>query len=366
MQGKTKTDASVGQWLLNDDVVLLRWWASDRSQVMPGGPAELVLGADESCWLRLEDERGRASRRHATLQSVDAKWLLRDAGSRNGMLVDNVKCSEVALEPGMEIWLGGVTLVAESARSMDLRAFLKRVLGWTDDCMRAVDLASRSIRIATRRHAALVLCGEDDLVLLARALHRRVLGIDRPFVVCDPRRKRAGENVRAAENYQSGMEAMRAAKHGSLCLWSKKLPSDFDEMKVALADPDARVQLVVCVTDTRDAEAFGAIPIAVPSLRERARDLPRIVDEYARDLTAELGVPRKSFSRSDQAWVVEHGSSSLPEIEKVIGRILRVREAGGDLTRAAGLLGMDRWSLDKWVKRHNPPVPIEKSPKKTK
>src|SRR5689334_17326100 len=118
MQAKTKTDASVGRWLLNDEVVLLRWWASERTQVIPGGTKELVLGADESCWLQLEDDRGRASRKHATLRSVDGKWLLQDAGSRNGMLVDSVKCSEVELEPGMEVWFGGVTLVAESARSM--------------------------------------------------------------------------------------------------------------------------------------------------------------------------------------------------------------------------------------------------------
>lgn len=364
MQGRTKTDASATRWQLNDDVILLRHWATERCHVMPRGSEELVIGSDESCWLRLEDER--VSRKHATLRWTDGTWVLRDAGSRNGVLADGVKCREMVLEPGMEVRLGGVTLVAESGQSMALRAFLARLLGWASDCGRAVDLAVRSIRIATRRHAALVLCGEDDLVLLARALHLRVFGAVRPFIVCDPRRKRTGENVRAAANYQSGMEALRAAKHGSLCIWNRKLPSDFDEMKLTLADPDTRVQLVVCVTKPRDAEAFGAIPIAIPSLRERPHDLPRIVDEYAHEVTASLGVPRKSFSRSDQDWVVEHSSSSLPEIEKMILRLLRIREVGGDLTRAASLLGMDRWSLDKWVQRNKPPVPVEKSKKKSK
>jgi hypothetical protein len=58
--------------------------------------------------------------------------------------------------------------------------------GWSDE--RAVDLALRSLALALDYRAALVLCGDGDLVPIAWALHRHTLGADRPFIVCDPRR----------------------------------------------------------------------------------------------------------------------------------------------------------------------------------
>lgn len=70
--------------------------------------------------------------------------------------------------------------------SAALRGFLEQLLGWSNE--RTVDLAIRSLKLAAEHQAALVLCGEDDLVPIAWALHRRTLGADRPFIVCDPRR----------------------------------------------------------------------------------------------------------------------------------------------------------------------------------
>jgi len=372
MQGPTTKDAGLEQWQLTDDVIGLRLWATDRNRLMPvpmedllAPPEELVIGAGEASWLRLEDPQGRVSRRHATLSFRDGKWLLRDTGSTNGLVVNGVKCVEVVLEAGMEIWLGGVTLVAESKRSVAVRGFLARLLGWGEGSMQAIDLALRSIRVAAIRCAPLVLCGEDELVLVARALHRRVLGAERPFIVCDPRRKRTDPNVRSPENYQSGMEGLRAAKHGTLCIWNRPLPSDFAEMQSALGNPDTRVQLVVCVTEPCDAEAFSAFVINVPALSGRASDLPRIVEEYAHDITYELEEPRNSFGRSDQEWAIERASSSLPEIEKAILRVLVLRQFDGNRTLAAAKLGMDPWSLNKWAKRRDAPVPAEKGSKRS-
>jgi hypothetical protein len=56
----------------------------------------------------------------------------------------------------------------------ELRAFLARMLGWSNE--RAVDLALRSLALALDHRAALVLCGEGDLVPIAWALHRHTLG----------------------------------------------------------------------------------------------------------------------------------------------------------------------------------------------
>lgn len=352
MQGPTNTDAGADRWQINDDVIRLRRWGTDQCHVLPATPgSDLIIGSGVTCWLRLEDTRGRVSRQHASLSRKDGKWVMRDAGSKNGIVVEGVRRDELVLEPGLEIWIGGVTLCAESGRSVALRAFLARLLGWTSDHAQNVDLALRSVRNAATRQVALVLCGDDDLVALARALHRLALGADRPFVVCDPRRERADENVRAAENYRSGLEALGAAKHGSLCIWSNKLPRDFRDVKVALQEPDARVLLIVCARRAAEAEAFGVVPIAIPPLSGRAPELPRIVEEYVQDAAAALGVPRTSFLAEDRAWVAAHASESLAEIEKATLRVLAIRQAGGNMTGAATRLGMARWSLSKWAER---------------
>jgi len=250
-------------------------------------------------------------------------------------------------------------LVAESLRSIALRGFLGRLLGWSPEHMQDVDLALRATRIAKRRQGALVLCGKDKLALLARSLHHRVLGADRPFVMCDPRRGRVDESIRAALNYQSAMEALPAARDGSLCIWTSPPPPDIAELKLALKNPDTRVQLIVCGTDPREAELLGVLPIAVPMLSSRTKDLPRIIEEYAHEITADLGLDRSSFPRGDQSWVLHHSSGSLPEIEQAIFRILRLREVDGDRNEAADLLGMSKSYLNKWIKSRNPPIPMK-------
>jgi len=359
MQGATNCDARADRWQINDDVIRLRQWATERSQVLPTAPGdEWLIGSGESCWLKLDDASRRVSRTHARLSRKDGAWVLRDAGSTNGMMVDGARRAEIVLEPGLEVWLGGVTMIAESGRSVALRGFLGRVLGWTSDRIRAIDLALRSIRMAAARQAALVLCGDDDLVTLARAVHQRALGDGRPFIVCDPRRQRSAESVRAAENVRTGMDALGAARHGSLCIWSHKPPRDFADLRRALQDPDTRVQLVVCARQPAEAEAFGAAPITIPPLARRSRELPRIIEEYAHEAAAELGLARASFARSDRDWVLEHASASLSEIDKTTLRLLALRDAGGNLNRAAARLGMARWSLAKWAVRRDLPLGV--------
>jgi hypothetical protein len=282
--------------------------------------------------------------------------MLRDAGSKNGIYVHGKLRAEIELEPGLEILIGGVPLVAESTRLIALREFLCRLLGWTSDRVRTVDLALRAIRHATLHQCALVLCAGDDSASIARTVHRRMFGAERPFVMCDPDRQRVDENVRAAQNYNVGMEALAAAKHGTLCIWNNKLPRDFAAMNAALQNADGRPLLIVCTHQPHEAEAFGAAPVTVPHLRERKAELPRIIDEYALEACAELGLPRARFPNEDRAWVVEHEASSLSKIEKATLRLRAIRAADGKMRSAAALLGMSRAALTRWVGRRKLPM----------
>ena len=352
----TRPDTAAREWSLDDDVIRLRQWGTDRIHVLPAPPGdEWLVGSAPACSLALTDPL--VSRRHARLLHDGARWTLRDLGSKNGLRLDGAHVDWFALEPCVEIGIGGTTLIAESDRSIALRAFVARILGWTSDRAADVDQALRAIRLAATRRAALVLSGPRDLVSIAHALHRHAIGADRPFVVCDPRRQEAEESVRAAANYESATAALEAATGGSLCVWRSRLPRDFPNALVRIREPAARVQLIICSHKRVRQDAHLAAPIEVPPLERRARELRRIVEEYALDALAELGEPRASFTAADRDWILEHEASSLADIERATLRLIALRTSG-NVNRAAARLGIAHVSLSRWIGRRKLPVDV--------
>jgi hypothetical protein len=354
MTGATKTDLGMDAWMIDDDIIRMREWGGDRCYPLPADPgAEVTIGSASTCSLVLNDPSGRLSRQHARLTREGARWVVRDLDSKNGMRVDGVRRPKVQLEPGSELSLGGIMLIAESPRLIALRGYLARLLGWDDDHGETVDLGLRSVRMAATQRAALVLCGEGDLIPIARGLHRYSAGDSRPFVLCDPRRRATGENA-ALENYPSGLAALRAAAGGSVCVWLKRLPRDFTELTVGLRDPGTRVQLIACGLRPSDRKEIVSAPIEIPALSTRADEIDRIIDEYANDAAHALrsGV---LFNKVDRDWVRRYSATSLPEIEKGTLRLIALREAG-NVARAAALLGMAHASLGEWIGRRRLPM----------
>lgn len=349
----TKTDLGVDAWMIDDELVRLREWGSERNYPLPSDSEdEVTIGSSETCSLRLIDPTGRMSRQHARLMRDGTRWVARDLDSKNGLRLDGVRRPKVLLEPGSELGLGGITLIAESPRVIALRDYLARILGWTEDRSEAVDLALRAVRLAATRRAALALCGDGDLVPIARGLHRYSLGADRPFVLCDPRRRATTENA-TLENHTSAMSALHAAPGGSICVWPKRLPRDFAELTTALRDPSTRVQLIACGQRPSDRKDLVSAPIEIPPLSTRADELDRIVDEYARDAREALGITMV-FTPADRDWVLRHSAASLPEIQKGTLRLVALREAG-NVAKAATMLGMAHASLGEWIGRRRLP-----------
>jgi hypothetical protein len=163
----------------------------------------------------------------------------------------------------------------------ELRGFVARLLGWARE--REVEQSLASIELAAAGCAHLVLCGAGDLVPIAYALHRRTLGSDKPFIVCDPRRGNTVASVRSPGNHKSGAAAILAAAGWTLCVRFSRLPRDFaflvETIRVARA-----VQYVICAGEECDLHPLLVVPVPIrlPLLRDRADELPRIVDEYAR------------------------------------------------------------------------------------
>ena len=117
-------------------------------------------------------------------------------------------------------------------------------------------------------------------------------------------------------------------------MWGSRLPRDFPQVRRTLREPDARVQLVYCSSKRDSSDGLLSSPIDIPPLTRRASELPRIIDEYARDAIAELGATRDAFTKQEHAWVTEHAATSLGEIEKATLRLTAIRMYGS-IGRAA-------------------------------
>ena len=225
----------------------------------------------------------------------------------------------------------------------ELRRFLARILGWSDEHRAAIEHALRSIQLAITYRAALVLLGDPvDAVPIAEALHRRTLGAARPFVL----------QARRRTDRESGAAAVQAARGGSLCVIRDELPRDFSSVVPMVRDPAAGVQLIVCgnVSHARHPFLVLPVPIQVPPLAARASDLPRIVEEFAHDAIATLGAFQRDFTDADRGWVVEHAATEWAEIERATMRIVALRNSS-TITEAAERLGMVPVTLRKWI--HN-------------
>lgn len=247
----------------------------------------------------------------------------------------------------------GGDVAVSATDSAALRRFMRRLLGRSED--RAVELAIRSLNTAADHRAALVLCGEGDLVPIAHGLHRRALGANRPFVLCDPRRSDMSESVRSPTNRASGVAALEVAAGGSLCVRAWRLPHDFPALVAQLRAIDDVLFMVCFKWDYTIPLLVRPAPINVPPLAGRAAEIDRVIAEYAADAIAELGAPPAGFTAADHAWVRQHAARSLAEVEKATLRLVALRTSP-NLSVAAARLGMAPVSLSRWFYRRRLPA----------
>jgi hypothetical protein len=345
----THVPRSAGSESVSSGIFQLREWGTEWCHALPSQALRCPLGSADGCAVRLDDPDVLPI--HAQLTRERQRWLIRALGDEAELWCDGARSDAFSLEPGVEIGVGQATLIAEDERWAALRAFCARLLGWDSDRRVVVDRALRSIRMSVTHRAPLVLRGDGDMVPIAHALHRRVLGADRPFVVCDPRRRDRAASVRAARSCGTVAAALTAAVGGSVCVRARRLPQDFPALLAKVNEPGASIQLIVC--ESRADTAFPlSTPIEVPSLATRVEDLPRIITEYAQDAIAALGAPARGFEPDDHRWVLENAATSFDEIEKATLRGVALWSSP-NMSQAAARLGMAPVSLLRWLGRRN-------------
>lgn len=355
----TSTDPRRLEWSISDDIIRFRKWGTKEIYNIPQHLTDCLIGSSSSCAIRIADSR--VSAHHARLLRDREQWNLMDLASKNGIRVDGVRQDTARLEPCMELGLGRHTLIAESVRSIELRSFLARLLGWGPDSMGTVDLALREIRTAQSRRVPFVLEGDCRLYSVARDLHAYLHGREAPFIVCDPRRNEFNSSVRSPLNVHNWKLALMEARGGTLCIPNSHPPRPFKTFLAMVAEEcTPAVQVIVCSSPSQELCIKGASPIAIPSLSSRTPEqVEHVIVEYAADAARQLGAS-KPLSAEARAWVLASGACegiplSLDLLSKAVLR-LTAFYMEATLPAAAARLGMSRVSLEKWfLGRPSPP-----------
>lgn len=338
---------------LEGEAIRLRVWNTDIIHRLPQPPWDsAVIGTSDSATLQVDDPTRTTAGEHAVIERDAHGWAIREIGGE--VRVDGVRRLVARLDPGTEVSIGGLTLVAESRRWIDVRCFMARLLGWKSP---TIDLAMRALRNGVALRAPLVMCGHGDMIALAHAIHRRQFQ-SAPFVACDPRRRdgKDYESVRSPVNYGAWVAAMPAAVGGSLAVWSRRLPEDFGDSIAALRDPGCRVQLIVCSEGRRGHKPYHVNPIVVPALADRAADVPRIIDEFSEDIAEEM-LAGTRLNEADRDWILRNSAATIHDIEKGVRRLTAIRNHPGDdrhpdsIAGAARSIGMAPVSLARWIGR---------------
>jgi hypothetical protein len=340
----TKADPGAASWAINDPVTRLRIVGSERVYDLAGAD-RWVLGALPECSLRLDDPTGRVSRLHAVLVRDGENWTMHDLGSTNGLRLNREERRSFQLAPGDEIELGGLMLIVESRRSMELHDLLRRWLGWSASRLGEVDRALREVREMAHLRAALILRGDGSLTGVARRLHRVTLG-ERPFVVVGPKER--------------GSEALDRATNGTLYINANKLPRDLPCQGASLRAPDTYVRLVACSDSSRFIANLAAMMsriamLWIPPIDTRGgTEFDRLLEAYGFDAVHELGASHLGFGPRDVEKIRASGISTFEKIEETARRLVALRNWG--VTGGAKRLKLNHGALSRWARDLNLPT----------
>jgi hypothetical protein len=336
----TPADPSAATWAIKDPVTRLRLVGSERVYDLAGAD-RWVLGALPECSLRLDDPTGRVSRLHAALVREGEIWKMHDLGSTNGLLLNREERRSFQIAPGDEIELGGLMLIVESRRSIELHDLLRRWLGWSTARLGDVDRAFREVREMAHLRAALILRGDGSLTGVARRLHRVTLG-ERPFVAVGPKER--------------GLEALDRAMNGTLYINASKLPRDLPNVITNLRTPGTYVRLVAYADSSKSvAVARLAAMISriatlwIPPVDKRGAEFDDLLEAYGLDAVAELGASHLGFGPRDVERIRASGISTLEKIEDTARRLVALRNWG--VSGGAKRLKLNHGALSRWARK---------------
>jgi hypothetical protein len=267
-----------------------------------------------------------------------------------GIVVDN----DIAL---MRVWgtrlkipaLTGVGDPATMVRRRDVGDFCRRLLGSSGERTALVDDAVDGLFAAVVRGMPIALRGVSDLVPVAYALHRKLFGEERPFVVCDPRRRDSEGSVRVPPSRRTVLSALESATDGSLCLNARRLPADFGRLRDSMRPANPGPTVFVCFQGDDGLRDLLCRPLEILPLVARASESDFLIEEALRDAATALGTARLRIPRHLRQGLLED-VASFAELEKTAMRLVALASER-NLSQAAARLRMAPVSLSRWLCR---------------
>ena len=124
---------------LSDKVIGLREWGAGRVFPLRAPRHSREIAKPDTSALQLtRDEVTTTNDRIEIVYEIHS-WRIKDWSGRANLKQDGRPTREVSLMPGTEVTIAGRTFIAESPRSIALRNFCSRLLGWSDDRIAVVD-----------------------------------------------------------------------------------------------------------------------------------------------------------------------------------------------------------------------------------
>jgi len=293
----------------------------DDGRVFESAGDRVTIGTDEAAQLCLRDRA--VSRFHAEIEITDGRAILKDLGSRNGLFVDQVAVLQAPLRDGAIITLGRTqlrfSLGAEPVRiPLSQRERFGAMVGRSPAIRAAFALLER----AAGTDATVLLEGESGTgkEIAAESIHRESARRDAPFVVVDcgaipPNLLESelfGHERGAFTGALAEREGALEAAHGGtvfldelgelgLELQPKLLRAlDRREIKPVGATRHRKIDVRVIAATNRNLRAevnagrfradlyyrVAVLQVRLPPLRERAEDLPLLVEHLLHALDA--------------------------------------------------------------------------------
>lgn len=342
-------------------MIQLRGWASEEVFPVRADQRQLMIGRASSCAIQVHDVEGFTSRQHAHLEREGSHWCITDR-SKNGLYLDGVRHGKSFLLPGMRVGIGPrVNLVAESARTIALRAALARMMGWSTGSADVLDIAFQNLRFAAAGRAVFMMCGEGELLPFAQELHQ-LIGEDRPIVFCSGRKRdHEAEGMHSLKRVASGPEAIRLAHGGTICLDNRRLPRDVIPMLEQLRDTRSRVPTLVIVLSkyVRKAEIFTPTPFNIPPLSVRQREIERLFAECEAISAQRLNIEPLFLPVVQRRWIRDH-CKTLSDFQTSVLRLIALHHSGSAYG-ASVLLRMSASALRQWLSARDLESPEERT-----
>jgi hypothetical protein len=272
-------------WAIDDDVKQLRLRGTSHVYLFPtlepmeyllpngrmftGRMEEMTLGALEDLIRQPREKRSPITK----LLRIESAWTLLNLSAEADLRMGIGQQPTVRLAPAMEVGIEGATLIAESARSIDLHAFLAMLIG-EDEHSHQVDDALSMMCGAQRSTSPIILQGPGNLTEVARELHRMVYPSERPFVTYNASRCLFESQLAGQVRDVAISDAISAARGGTLCLRSSELPPNCRELQKEHERSSGTQRQIIVWHDVEDPLAALLRPILVSSVEDRQRRRP--------------------------------------------------------------------------------------------